>query len=64
MDEHEQKLIQLIEGSPAELSLAEFAREIGISVPEAQRIVDRLEREGRLRRDGARLIVVESEAWE
>jgi DNA-binding IclR family transcriptional regulator len=64
MDEHERELIQLIEGSPSELSLAELAREIGISTEEAEGIVERLERQSRLRRDGARLIVVESETRE
>lgn len=56
---HERELIQLIEGSPQpEVGLSEMAREIGITQDEAERLVARLERAGRLRRDGDRLVVV------
>jgi DNA-binding IclR family transcriptional regulator len=64
MADHEQELIQLIEGSPPELSLAEMAREIGITEDEAEQLAARLERAGRLRRDGERLVVVGSAASE
>jgi DNA-binding IclR family transcriptional regulator len=64
MADHERELIQLIEGSPPELSLAEMAREIGVTEAEAERLVARLERSGRLRRDGGRLVVVASGADE
>ena len=61
MADHEHELIQLIEGSPPEVGLPEMAREIGISEDEAERLIADLERAGRLRRDGDRLIVVASD---
>jgi DNA-binding Lrp family transcriptional regulator len=50
----------LIEGTPdAGRYLDELAREVGISQEEAGRILEQLEREGRLKWDGERPIVVE-----
>ena len=50
----------LIEGMPeADLYLDEIAREIGISQEEAGRLIEQLEREGKLRWEGKRPIVVE-----
>ena len=43
----------------ADLYLDEIAREIGISQEEAGRLIERLEREGKLRWEGKRPIVVE-----
>ena len=50
----------LIEGMPeAGLYLDEIAREIGISQEEAGRLIEQLEREGKLRWEGRRPIIVE-----
>ena len=43
----------------AELYLDEMAREIGISQEEAGRLIEQLERDGRIRWEGKRPIVVE-----
>ena len=61
--DHELELIRLIEGSPQpQVTLPEMAREIGITEDAAERLVARLERAGRLKRDGGRLIVVATDA--
>jgi DNA-binding Lrp family transcriptional regulator len=60
MADHARELLTLIEGTPdAGRSLDEFARELGISNEEAGRLIEQLEREGRLKWDGERPIVVE-----
>lgn len=58
--EHERELITLIEGTPdAEHHLDEFARQLGLDNDETGRLIESLERQGRLRWEGERLIVVE-----
>ena len=58
--EHERDLITLIEGTPdAEHHLDEFARQLGLDSDETGRLIESLERQGRLRWEGERLIVVE-----
>ena len=62
-DEHPKELLRLIKGSPQpELSLQSLAERIGISEPETQAMIDSLVRQGRLVRDGDRLLVVERAA--
>ena len=59
MADHERELLTLIEGTPEpQRHLEEFGREIGLSFDEVGSMVERLEREGRLRWEGERLIVV------
>jgi DNA-binding Lrp family transcriptional regulator len=60
MADHARELLTLIEGTPdAGRALDEIAREIGISNEEAGRLIEQLERDGRLKWDGERPIVVE-----
>lgn len=58
--DHARELMTLIEGTPdAEIYLDELAREVGISQEEAGRILEQLEREGKLRWEGKRPVIVE-----
>jgi DNA-binding Lrp family transcriptional regulator len=60
MADHARELLNLIEGMPdAELYLDEIAREIGLSQEEAGRLIERLEREGLIRWEGKRPVVVQ-----
>jgi DNA-binding Lrp family transcriptional regulator len=58
--DYARELMTLIEGTPdAGLYLDELAREVGISQEEAGRLLEQLEREGRIKWEGDRPIVVE-----
>jgi DNA-binding IclR family transcriptional regulator len=60
MADHARELLTLIEGTPdAGLYLDELAREAGISQEEAGRILEQLEREGRIVWEGEPPIAVE-----
>jgi DNA-binding IclR family transcriptional regulator len=62
--EHVAELLRLIKGAPQpEVSVPEIARRMGIRAAEAEELVERLIHEGRLLRDGDRLVVVEHAAW-
>jgi DNA-binding IclR family transcriptional regulator len=62
MTDHRREMLQLIEGSPQpDLSVAELGRAIGLSEEQAERLVEDLERDGQIVRDGDRLIAVEAE---
>jgi DNA-binding IclR family transcriptional regulator len=58
MADHRREMLQLIEGSPASLSVAELGREIGLTEEQAEKLVAELERDGHVVRDGDRLIGV------
>jgi DNA-binding IclR family transcriptional regulator len=59
-DEHREEIVQLIKGSPQpELSMTGLAERTGLSEADTRRLVDGLVAEGRLRREGDRLIAVE-----
>lgn len=61
--ERRDELLRLLKGAPTpEVSTETAARRIGIAPDEAERLVTELEAEGRLRREGERLIVVEPAA--
>lgn len=53
------KLLQLVEGAPQPgVDASEIARQLGITQAETIELIDELERRGRIRRDGDRLIGV------
>ena len=57
------ELLRLLKGSPQpELNVQALAQRTGASIAETESALERLESEGRLRRDGDRLIVVEPAA--
>jgi DNA-binding IclR family transcriptional regulator len=60
-DDHRSELLRILRGAP-QLPLGSIAREIGISDAELRGLVEALESQGRLTRDGDRLIVVEPAA--
>ena len=63
MTDHRREALRIIKGSPhPDVSLAEIARQLGVSEDEARGLVDALERDGKLVRDGDRLVVVEPSA--
>ena len=65
MDEHRAELLRLVKGSPQpELGVNALAQRMGISEGDTQALIDALVAEGRLRRDGDRLLVVERAASE
>ena len=60
LDEHDRELLRLVKGTPQpEPSIAELARLIGEDEDRARRRVERLVAEGRLRREGSRLVAVD-----
>jgi len=62
-DEHPRELLRLIKGSPQpELSVQSLAERIGIPEGEAEAMIEDLIRQGRLVREGDRLLVVERAA--
>jgi DNA-binding IclR family transcriptional regulator len=59
-DEHREEIVELVKGSPQpELSMTGLAERTGLSEADTRRLVDGLVAEGRLRREGDRLIAVE-----
>jgi DNA-binding IclR family transcriptional regulator len=63
MADHRTEVIRIIEGTPQpEVTVAAIARQVGISEDEVHGILEGLERDGKLTRDGDRLIVVEPAA--
>ncbi len=57
------ELLRLLKGSPQpELNVQALAQRTGTSISETESALERLESEGRVRRDGDRLIVVEQAA--
>ena len=57
------ELLRLLKGSPQpELNVQALAQRTGASIAATESALERLESEGRLRRDGDRLIVVEPAA--
>ncbi len=59
--EHRDEVVQLVKGSPQpELSTTGLAERTGLSEDEMRALVDELVAEGRLRREGDRLIAVEA----
>jgi DNA-binding IclR family transcriptional regulator len=58
--EHRDEIVQLVKGSPQpELSLTGLSERTGLGEADTRRLVDALVAEGRLRREGERLIAVE-----
>jgi DNA-binding IclR family transcriptional regulator len=61
--EHVAEMLRLIKGSPQpEVSVPEIGRRMGVSAREAEELAEELVRQGRLLRDGDRLVVVEPAA--
>ncbi|HWT24029.1 MAG TPA: hypothetical protein VN213_11035 [Solirubrobacteraceae bacterium] len=59
------ELLRLVKASPQpELGVESMAQRIGIPLEDAEALVDELVGEGRLRRDGDRLLAVEPAASE
>jgi DNA-binding IclR family transcriptional regulator len=55
--------LRLLKGAPhPEVGVQAIAERLGVEISEAQKILDDLEREGRIRRDGDRWIVIEPAA--
>ena len=54
-----EELLQLVRGNP-ELTIAEAARQMGVSSPQVSTLVRRLREEGVLERTDGRFVVVES----
>jgi DNA-binding Lrp family transcriptional regulator len=62
VDEHDRELVRLVKGTPASFqSPAEMAREIGVSLEEAERRLARLVERGRLKREGDRFVAIDPE---
>jgi len=58
--DHKEELLQLIEGSPnPPLMLGGMAETIGVSYEEAERLLEELVREGRVRMEGETPVAVE-----
>ena len=57
-----EELLQLVAGYP-EISIAEAARQMGVSSPQVSTLVRRLEEEGALERSGGRFVVVAPAAF-
>jgi DNA-binding Lrp family transcriptional regulator len=60
-DDHRSELMRLLRGAP-QLPAGSMARELGITEAELHGLIEELEEQGRLRRDGERLILVEPAA--
>jgi DNA-binding Lrp family transcriptional regulator len=61
VDDHRSELLRLLRGAPR-LPVGSMARELGVSEPEVVGLIEALERDKRVVRDGDRLIVVEPAA--
>jgi DNA-binding IclR family transcriptional regulator len=60
-EEHREEVFQLVKGSPQpELGTTGLAERTGLSEADVGAVVDELVAEGRLRREGDRLIAVEA----
>ena len=57
--EQTEELLQLIEGSPEGMGVDGWAEQIGNTPSQVRALIDRLIADGRLVRDGERLVVVE-----
>jgi DNA-binding Lrp family transcriptional regulator len=60
-DDHRSELLRLLRGAP-HLPIGSMARELGVSEPEVQGLIEALEHDRRVVREGERLIVVEPAA--
>jgi predicted transcriptional regulator len=58
MADHREEVLQIIQGSP-EPTIAEIAGQIGDTEDEVRGIIEGLERDGHIAREGERLIVIE-----
>jgi DNA-binding MarR family transcriptional regulator len=58
--EHLEEIVQIVKGSPQpEVSASGIADQIGVDEARAGALIDELVRQGRLTRDGERLIAIE-----
>jgi DNA-binding IclR family transcriptional regulator len=58
--EHLEEIVQIVKGSPQpEVSVSGIADQIGVDEAQAHALIDELVRQGRLTRDGERLIAIE-----
>lgn len=60
-DDHRSELMRLLRGAPP-MPAGSIARELGVTEAELHGLIEQLEQQGRIRRDGERLILVESAA--
>jgi DNA-binding IclR family transcriptional regulator len=60
-DDHRSELLRLLRGAP-QMPLGSLARELGVTDAEVRGLIETLEEQKRVVRDGERLIVVEPAA--